>query len=94
MLLNDVLKNYEILIVNSDKEFMSKDIKRRIEDTETRARDGVKCPDTGNMMGRKKGLIILAGNQLTLGVTLPLVDVVILLNDIVSSDKIIQETIL
>jgi hypothetical protein len=90
MLLNDVLKNYEILIVNSDKEFMCKDIKRKIEDAETRARDGFECPDTGNIIGRKKGLIILAGNQLTLGVTLPLVDVVILLNDIVSSDKIVQ----
>ena len=90
MLLNDVLKNYEILIVNSDKEFMCKDIKRKIEETETRARDGEKCPETGNIIGRKKGMIILAGSQLTLGVTLPLVDVVILLNDIVSSDKIVQ----
>ena len=32
----------------------------------------------------------MAGNQLTLGITLPFVDVVFLLNDVVSSDKIIQ----
>jgi hypothetical protein len=38
----------------------------------------------------KDGLILLAGNQLTLGITLPLVDVVFLFNDFVSSDKIIQ----
>jgi hypothetical protein len=35
-------------------------------------------------------LILLAGNQLTLGITLPFVDLVFLLNDISSSDKIIQ----
>jgi hypothetical protein len=87
---NSELNKYEILIVNSNNEFMTKDIKRKIEETETRARDGVKCPETGYMLGRKKGLIILAGNQLTLGVTLPLVDVVFLLNDIVSCDKIVQ----
>ena len=38
----------------------------------------------------KDGLILLAGNQLTLGITLPFVDIVFLFNDIVSSDKIIQ----
>ena len=38
----------------------------------------------------KDGLILLAGDQLTLGVTLPFVDVVFLLNDDKSSDKIYQ----
>ncbi len=38
----------------------------------------------------KDGLILLAGNQLTLGITLPFVDIVFLFNDILSSDKIVQ----
>lgn len=78
------------MIVNSSEEFRLKDIKKRIEDTERSVKEGIICPETGNITGRKIGLIILAGNQMTLGVTLPLVDVVFLLNDIVSSDKIVQ----
>ena len=46
---------------------------------------GVKAKEEG-----KEGLILLAGNQLTLGITLPFVDIVFLMNDIVSSDKIVQ----
>ena len=38
----------------------------------------------------KDGLILLAGNQLTLGITLPFVDIVFLFTDAVSSDKIVQ----
>ena len=79
MLKNSVLKNYEIKIVNSKKEYKLKDIKEEIKNWELKAKeDG------------KDGLILLAGNQLTLGITLPFVDIVFLLNDIVSSDKIIQ----
>jgi hypothetical protein len=79
MLKNSILKNYEIKIVNSKKEYKLKDIKEEIKNWELKAKeDG------------KDGLILLAGNQLTLGITLPFVDIVFLFNDIVSSDKIIQ----
>ncbi len=36
------------------------------------------------------GLILLVGNMLTLGITLKNCDVVILLNDTLSSDKVMQ----
>jgi hypothetical protein len=76
---NSILKNYEIKIVNSKKDYKLKDIKQEITNWELKAKtEG------------KDGLILLAGNQLTLGITLPFVDVVFLFNDIVSSDKIIQ----
>ena len=76
---NSILKNYEIKIVNSKKEYKLKDIKEEIKNWELKAKEE-----------GKDGLILLAGNQLTLGITLPFVDVVFLINDIVSSDKIIQ----
>jgi hypothetical protein len=76
---NRILQNYEIKIVNSKKDYKLKDVKEEIRNLEIKAKnDG------------KDGLILLAGNQLTLGITLPMVDVVFLFNDIVSSDKIIQ----
>ena len=76
---NSILKNYEIKIVNSKKEYKLKDIKEEIKNWELKAKEE-----------GKDGLILLAGNQLTLGITLPFVDAVFLFNDIVSSDKIIQ----
>lgn len=79
MLKNNILKNYEIKIVNSKKEYKLKDLKEEIKNWEKKAKDD-----------GKDGLILLAGNQLTLGITLDLVDIVFLFNDIVSSDKIIQ----
>jgi adenine-specific DNA-methyltransferase len=76
---NRILANYDIKIVNSKKEYKVKDIKEEIKNWEIKAKhDG------------KDGLILLAGNQLTLGITLPFVDIVVLFNDIISSDKIIQ----
>jgi hypothetical protein len=45
---------------------------------------------TNRKDNNKSGLIILAGNQCSLGITLEWCDVVILLNDILSSDKIYQ----
>ncbi len=76
---NSILKNYEIKIVNSKKEYKLKNIKEEIKNWELKAKEE-----------GKDGLILLAGNQLTLGITLPFVDIVFLFNDIVSSDKIIQ----
>ena len=79
MLKNRVLKRYEIKIVNSKKDYKVKELKEEIKNWELKAKeDG------------KDGLILLAGNQLTLGITLPFVDIVFLLNDISSSDKILQ----
>ena len=79
MMKNNILKEYEIKIVNSKKGYKVKDIKEEIKNWELKAKEE-----------GKYGLILLAGNQLTLGITLPFVDVVFLFNDIVSSDKIIQ----
>jgi hypothetical protein len=79
MLKNRVLSKYEIMIINSKKEFKLKDIKEEIKNKELKAKtEG------------KSGLILLAGNQLTLGVTLPFVDIVLLLNDVLSCDRIFQ----
>jgi len=79
MLKNCVLSQYEIMIVNSKKDYKLKDIKQEIKNKELKAKEE-----------GKTGLILLAGNQLTLGITLPFVDIVLLFNDILSSDKIIQ----
>lgn len=76
---NSILLRYEIKIVNSKKDYKVKDLKEEIKNWELKAKEE-----------GKDGLILLAGNQLTLGITLPFVDVVFLFNDIVSSDKIIQ----
>ena len=79
MLLNPILKKYAIHIVNSKKKYKLKDLKEEIKNWELKAKkEG------------KDGLILLAGNQLTLGITLPFVDIVFLLNDTISSDKIFQ----
>lgn len=79
MIMNKVLKLYEIMIVNSKDGYKLRDIKNEIAVNEIKAKaDG------------KDGLIILAGNQLSLGVTLPLVDIVILMNDTMSCDRIVQ----
>jgi len=79
MLKNKILNKYEILILNSNIDKPIKDIKSEIKRYE--------------MIGKndeKNGLIILVGNQCSLGITLELCDVVILLTDILSSDKIYQ----
>ena len=71
-------QNYEIMIINSKiKEI--KNLKNHISNTEINAKNN-----------HKKGLILLAGNQCSLGITLPLVDIVFLMNNITSSDKIMQ----
>jgi len=75
MLKNSILRNYEIKIVNSDKKYKLTDIKEEIRNWELKAKEE-----------GKEGLILLAGNQLTLGITLPFVDIVFLFNDIVSRD--------
>jgi len=79
-MLNDkILKNYEIMIINSKKEYKLKDLKFEINQREIKAKEYGKI-----------GLILLAGNQCSLGITLPLVDIVMLLNNTLSSDRILQ----
>jgi len=79
MLGNRILNRFDIMIINSKKDYKLKDIKQEIYNNELKAKeDG------------KDGLILLAGNQCTLGITLPFVDIVFLFNDILSSDKILQ----
>jgi hypothetical protein len=71
-------KDYEIMIINSKVKEI-KNLKLNIENVEKEAKKS----------GRK-GVILLAGNQCSLGITLPLVDVVFLMNNISSCDKIMQ----
>jgi hypothetical protein len=78
-MLNDkILNKFEIMIVNSTHNEI-KNLKNEIHKKEIIAKEN-----------NKEGLIILVGNQCSLGITLPLVDVVFLLNNTISSDKIFQ----
>ena len=79
MLKNKILNKYEILILNSNIDTPIKDIKKEIKKQEMIGKDN-----------GKNGLIVLVGNQCSVGITLELCDTVILLNDILSSDKIYQ----
>lgn len=76
---DDILKNYDIFIVNSKSDELVDDIKDEINKRETEAKKD-----------KKDGLIILAGNMLSLGITLSLCDVVFMMNDSLSSDKVMQ----
>ena len=78
MLELDEFNNYEIIIPNSKVKEI-KNLKKHIFDIEK-----------NSYLNNKKGLILLAGNQCSLGITLPLVDIVFLINNISSSDKIMQ----
>jgi hypothetical protein len=75
-----ILQKYDILCVNRKNNKLAKDVKSEIDACEKIAKE------TG-----KNGLILLAGNMLTLGITLNLCDVVILLNNALSSDKVLQQ---
>ena len=69
-----ILKNYDILCVNSKLKII--DVKAEIEKSEKQAK-----------VNDKRELIILAGGMLTLGITLKNCDVVFLLNNTLSADK-------
>jgi len=75
-----ILKNYDVLCINRKNKEIAKDIKDEINKRECEAKSKGKL-----------GLIILAGNMLTLGITLDLCDVVILMNNTLSSDKVLQQ---
>jgi hypothetical protein len=80
MLEDLILKKYDIMCINRKNKDLAKDIKDEINKRELEAKD------TG-----KLGLILLAGNMLTLGITLNLCDLVILMNNALSSDKVLQQ---
>ena len=80
MLDDNILKKYDVLCINRKNKELAKDIKDEINKKELIA----KATD-------KLGLILLAGNMLTLGITLNLCDLVILMNNALSSDKVLQQ---
>jgi len=77
-----ILKEYNVMCINrgDDKIKNVKDIKSQIEHIEYITT----CEG-------KRGLIILAGSMLNLGITISTCDVVMLMNDTLSSDKIMQQ---
>ncbi len=75
-----ILSKYKILCVNRKNKKIAKDVKEEINKQETIAKEkGL------------KGLIILAGSMLSLGITLNQCDLVILMNNALSSDKVLQQ---
>jgi hypothetical protein len=75
-----ILGKYNVLCINRKNTSLAKDIKEDIKKQEKKAKgEG------------KSGLILLAGNMLTLGITLNMCDVVVLMNNTLSSDKILQQ---
>lgn len=75
-----VLKRYSIICINGKNKDIAKDVKDEISKREKKAK-----------YKGKIGLIIIAGNMLSLGITLDLCDVVILMNNTLSSDKVFQQ---
>ena len=80
MLKDNVLKNYNIMCINRQNNELVKDIKDEITKQE------IITKEEG-----KKGLILLAGNMLNLGITINSCDIVILMNNTLSSDKVMQQ---
>ena len=80
MLEDKILKNYKIICINRQNNELAKDVKSEIDVQEVIAKaEG------------KQGLILLAGNMLSLGITIDSCDVVFLLNNALSSDKVTQQ---
>ena len=80
MLEDLILKKYDVICINRKNKELAKDIKDEINKKEIEAKSKGKL-----------GLILLAGNMLTLGITLNLCDLVILMNNALSSDKVLQQ---
>jgi len=75
------LKDYSILCINSSNNELG-DVKKSIDKCIQEARD---------LKNNKRGVILLAGNMLSLGITIESCDVVMLLNNSLSSDKVMQQ---
>lgn len=80
MLEDKILKNYNVICINRKNNDLAKDIKNEISKQENIAKSE-----------GKRGLILLAGNMLNLGITINSCDVVMLMNNTLSSDKIMQQ---
>jgi len=80
MLDDKVLSQYHIICINRKNKDLAQSIKNDISREETYARSN-----------GKRGVILLSGNMLSLGITLENCDVVMMLNNTTSSDKIIQQ---
>ena len=79
-----VLKEYDILCINGKSEDLKKKKAANIKDEITRAEK--KAQNNG-----KAGLILLAGNMISLGITIELCDLVILFHNSLSMDRIFQQ---
>ena len=77
---NKIFKQYDVLCINRKNTKLVKDVKNEINKREIEAKSK-----------GKNGLILLAGNMLSLGITLNLCDMVILMNNSLSSDKVLQQ---
>jgi hypothetical protein len=78
---DNILSEYNIYSINSKSNDISAlNIKETIIKYE---KEAIEC--------KKKGLILLAGNMLSLGITLSNCDIVMLLNNTLSSDKVMQQ---
>jgi hypothetical protein len=77
---DSILKKYNVLCINRKNTDLANDIKEDITKHEKIAK--AEC---------KEGLILLAGNMLTLGITLNMCDMVVLMNNTLSSDKVLQQ---
>ena len=75
-----ILKKYNVLCINRKNKDLVKDLKADITKKEKITK--AEC---------KEGLILLAGNMLSLGITLSLCDLVLLMNNTLSSDKVFQQ---
>jgi len=75
-----ILKHYDVLCINRKNKELAKDVKDEINKQETIAREN-----------GKMGLILLAGNMLSLGITINSCDIVMLMNNTLSADKVMQQ---
>ena len=82
MLQDNIFKNYNIMCINRQNNELKaiKDIKDEITKQEIITKE--EC---------KKGLILLAGNMLNLGITINSCDIIMLMNNTLSSDKVMQQ---
>ncbi len=75
-----ILKDYDVMCINRKNKELAKDVKDEIIKQETIA-----------IENGKKGLILLVGNMLSLGITINSCDIVMLMNNTLSSDKVMQQ---
>ena len=80
ILKDKILNKYNVLCINRKNEDLVKNVKNDIFKEEEKSKSE-----------GKDGLILLAGNMLTLGITLENCDLVLLFNNSMSSDKVMQQ---